>query len=101
MFGKEHLPYAFFALVTDIILVILPLVLMLLYPCRCFQKILNRLGLNSQALRVFMDAFQGCYKLEPYDVRYFSAYYLLLRVFILFLTATIRSISPLLHFALY
>ena len=39
-----------------------------------------------------MDAFQGCYRLEPYDMRYFSAYYIFLRVFILFLTATIHSI---------
>ncbi len=91
-FGKEHLPYAILALITGIIFVFLPLLLMLLYPCRCFQKTLNRLGLNSPILRVFMDAFQGCYRLEPYDLRYFSAYYIFLRVFILFLTATIHSI---------
>ncbi len=91
-FGKEHLPYALVALITGIIFVFLPLVLMLLYPCQCFQKTLNILGLNSPILRVFMDAFQGCYRLEPYDMRFFSAYYIFLRVFILFLTATIHSI---------
>ncbi len=90
--GKEHLPYALLALITSILFVFFPLLLMLLYPCRCFQKTLNRLGLNSPILRVFMDAFQGCYRLEPYDMRFFSAYYIFLRVFILFLTATIHSI---------
>ena len=30
-----------------------------------------------------MDAFQGCYKFEPYDCRYFSGFYLFLRVAIL------------------
>jgi hypothetical protein len=32
-----------------------------------------------------MDAFQGCYKFEPYDCRYFSGFYLFLRITILFL----------------
>lgn len=31
-----------------------------------------------------MDAFQGSYKTEPYDLRCFSAYYLLLRFLLLF-----------------
>jgi len=39
-----------------------------------------------------MDGFQGCYRVEPFDMRFFSAYYLFLRVFILVLTAAIRSI---------
>ncbi len=91
-FGREHLPYGVLGLTMGFIFVFIPLVLMLLYPCRCFQKILNRLGLNSPALRVFMDAFQGCYRLEPYDMRYFSAYYLFLRIFIPYLTASIQSI---------
>ncbi len=55
---------------------------------------LNRLGLNSLALHVFMDAFQGCYRLEPYDMRYFSAYYIFLRVFISF---SLQLYIPYLH----
>ena len=30
-----------------------------------------------------MDAFQGCYKFEPYDCRYWAAFYLFLRIAIL------------------
>ena len=58
----------------------MPLLLLCLYPSRPFQSCLNHCRLNSQVLRTFMDAFQGCYKLEPYDCRYFSGFYLVLRI---------------------
>ena len=44
---------------------------------------LNCCRLRSQALHAFMDAFQGSYRIEPHDLRYFSAFYLLLRMLIL------------------
>ena len=91
-FGDEHLPYGLLAMVTGVMFVFLPLISLLLYPCRCFQKFLNYFHLNFHVLRVFMDAFQGSYRTEPYDLRYFSAYYLFLRFFILFITATVQSI---------
>ena len=91
-FGKEHLPYGVLAILTGFIFVILPILLLLLYPCRCFQSILNYFGLNSHTLRVFMDAFQGSYRLEPYDMRYLSAYFLLLRIFLLIVALSIGSI---------
>ena len=54
------------------------------YPCRCFQKLLNFLGWRCQTLHIlFMDAFQGSYKIEPYDLRSFSAFYFLIRFVIL------------------
>ena len=34
-------------------------------------------------MHVFMDAFQGCYRTHPQDLRYFSAFYLLLRILLL------------------
>ena len=60
-----------------------PFLLLFLYPCRCFQSCLNCCRLNSQVLRTFMDAFQGCYKFEPYDCQYFSSFYLFLGIAIL------------------
>ncbi len=42
-------------------------------------------------MHIFMDAFQGNYKLEPYDMRYFSAFYLILRFLIPLLNASIRT----------
>ena len=64
------------------LLIILPTVLMLVYPTRTFQKCLNCCGLRCLPLHIFMDAFQGCYKNGTdgtRDYRYFSGLYLVLR----------------------
>ena len=82
--GKQHLPYAILAVVVLSIFIILPLLLLCLYPCHCFQKFLNSCKVRCQALHIFMDAFQGCYKNGTdgtRDCRYFSAMYLLVRIF--------------------
>ena len=75
-FGREHLPYAILAIFMFTTFNLVPSLLLCLYPCRCFQSCLNCCRLNSQVLRTFMDAFQGCYKFEPYDCRYWAAFYL-------------------------
>ena len=78
-FGTEHLPYAVLALLLLLIFVIFPIVLLLLYPMRCFQQCLGRCGLSFYALCIFMDAFQGGYKdgtNGTRDCRYFEALYL-------------------------
>ena len=79
-FGLEHRPYAILALLMFVLFNLMPLLLLCLYPCRCFQSCHNCCRLNSQVLRTFMDAFQGCYKIEPYDCRYFSTFFLVLRI---------------------
>ena len=82
-FGKQHLPYAILAIVILILVNILPLLLLLLYPCQCFQKLLNFSGLRCHVLHTFMDVFQGCYKNRTdgsYDRRWFSAVYLVARI---------------------
>ena len=79
-FGRNHLPYAILAIIIFITFNLVPFLLLCLYPCRCFQSCLNCCRLNSQVLRTFMDAFQGCYKFEPYDCRYWAAFYLFLRM---------------------
>ncbi len=85
-FGKKHLPYACMAIVSAFFFGFLPFLLLLLYPMRVFHRLLNCCNVRSQALHVFMDAFQGSYKIKPYDTRYFSAWYLLLRfLFLLFM----------------
>ena len=81
-FGKQHLPYAILAIVILILVNILPLVLLLIYPCQCFQKLLNFCKLRCRALHTFTDVFQGCYKNRTdgtYDRRWFSAVYLVTR----------------------
>ena len=82
-FGKEHLPYGILALVAFLVFNIFPLLLLCLYPCRCFQRCLNRCNLRSHLLHTLMDAFQGHYKdgtIGTRDCRYFSALYLLVRM---------------------
>ena len=90
-FGHDHLPFAVLALLIGFVFVFLPFLLLVLYPCRCFQRCLNCLGWRCQALHIFMDAFQGSYKIEPYDLRYFSAFYLLLRFLFLIITELMLS----------
>ena len=82
-FGHDHLPYAVLAIFMFTTFNLVPFLLLCLYPCRCFQSCLNCCRLNSQVLRTFMDAFQGCYKFEPYDCWYWAAFYLLTRIAIL------------------
>ena len=78
-FSKEHTPYAILAIVMLFTFNFLPLVLLCVYPSRCFQKCLNCTKCQYQTLHVFMDTFQGCYKETPRDCRYFAGFYLFLR----------------------
>ena len=78
-FSKEHTPYAILAIVMSFIFNFLPLVLLCVYPSRCFQKCLNCTKCQYRTLHVFMDTFQGCYRETPRDCRYFAGFYLFLR----------------------
>ena len=89
-FRQDHLPYALLAIVMFVIFNFVPLLLLCLYPCRCFQSCLNCCRLNGQVLCIFMDAFQGCYKFEPYDCRYFSGFYPFLRVVFMLILSLIQ-----------
>ena len=89
-FGKEHLPYTVLALLLLLIFVIFPIVLLLLYPMGCFQQCLGRCGLSFHALRIFMNAFQGCYTdgtNGTHDCRYFAALNLIIHFIFFFILA--------------
>ncbi len=75
--SKQHLPYFILALAMSFVFSIVPLLLLCLYPCRCFQTCLNRTGLQHHALHTFMDAFQGCYKHKPYN---FTALFIIVQI---------------------
>ena len=82
-FGSHHLPFAIIAIIVMIVFLILPTLLLFLYPCRCFQRILNRFHINFHAVRVFMDVFLGPYKdgtNSSHDLRYFAGVFFLARV---------------------
>ena len=77
--GPEHLPYAILAVTVLAIGLIFPLVL-LLYPMKWFQKLLNISHVNSLSLRA---CFQGNYRDKSdggWECRYFSAVYPVFRI---------------------
>ena len=90
-FCSEHLPYGILAIVMLSLFNILPTLLLLLYPCGCFQKCLTCCGIRSVTLHTFMDALQGCYRYQPRDCRYFAGIYLCVRILFLATFAVIND----------
>ena len=65
--------------------ILLPLLLILLYPCVFCQKCLTRCKLHFQLLHFLMNAFNGHYRdgtNGTFDCRSFAAIYLLVRILI-------------------
>ena len=86
-FGKDHLPYFILAMAAFSGFIALPFLLLLLYPCQYFQRWLTHFQVQSLALKIFMDAFQGCYKdgtsgTGTRDCRFFAAVYIAARLFL-------------------
>ena len=80
--GPAHRPYAVLAILV-VVGALFPLVLLLLYPMQWFQKCLNRCGLNSPGLQMFMQCFQGYYRDRTdggRECRYFAAVYPAFRI---------------------
>ena len=81
-FQSDHLLYALPALVFSATLVLIPLMLLFLYPLNSFQKCLNICQWRCIALHTFADAFHGCYKNGTNgtrDYRWFAGLHLLMR----------------------
>ena len=94
-FGLVHLPYALLSLAVLFVFTFLPILLLCLYPCHCFQRFLNRYHLSSPAFHTFMDTFQGGFKdgtNGTRDCRYFAALYLIFRV-VLYLSLGISIVT--------
>ena len=94
-FGPSHIAYAIITLILSFMILVVPVILLFLYPYRWFQRCLNRFHLRSLALNAFVDAFQGCYKdgtEGTRDCRYFAALQLLLRLFITFFFVVVKNI---------
>ena len=91
-FGKKHIPYAVLTLSVLTLFVILPTLVLLLYPFACFQKVLNTLPIRQHVLHTFMDSFLGCYKdgTQPgtRDCRWFAAFLFSFRI-LAFLVGTV------------
>ena len=82
-FSTQHLPFAVVAITVLLFCVALPLLVLLFYPTKTFQKCLGCCNIRWHALHAFADVFQGCYKngtAGTTDCRCFAGLYLLLRV---------------------
>ena len=94
-FGPSHIAYAIITLILSFMILVVPVILLFLYPYRWFQRCLNCLHLRSLALNTFVDAFQGCYKDGTdgtRDCRYFAALQLLVRLLVLFSFVIVKDI---------
>ena len=86
-FGPTHAPYAVLGIVGGVLTVILPLVLVLIFPTRVFPKLIPCCGLRRwHAMRTFMEVFTSSYKDgteqdNKRDYRGFIGIYLILRIF--------------------
>ena len=80
-FGSRHLPYAIVGVIIVLLFAILPVLLLVLYPFRCFQKLLNQFPFRWYILHTFVDLFYGSYKdgTQPgtRDYRWFHSFPLL------------------------
>ena len=83
---SEHIPYVVLAFSVILVFVVLPPLLLLLYPTRLFRRCLSCCGFKRwDILHLVMDTFQGWYKNGTegsYDYRPLSSLYMILRVVI-------------------
>ena len=82
-FQAEHLPLALPSVIVLLTFIAVPPIVLTFYQAAFFRKCLTRCKMNSQALRTFVEAFQGCYKdgtNGTRDCRYFAGLYFIFRI---------------------
>ena len=86
--NNHHIPYFIMAVFVTTTFVLLPTLLLLVYPLRLVEWLAARLGYCGHLLRpghrmnLFLDSFQGCFKdgtNGTRDYRYFAGIYFLIR----------------------
>ena len=90
-FHRKHLPLALLSVFISLTFIAVPPIVLTFYQASFFQKCLSQCKMNSQALRTFVEAFQGCYKdgtNGTRDCRYFAGLYFILRIIAVILTST-------------
>ena len=90
-FHSKHLPFALLSIFISLTFIAVPPIVLTFYQASFFQKCLTQCKMNSQALRTFVETFQGCYKdgtNGTRDCRYFAGLYFILRIIAVLLTST-------------
>lgn len=77
---------------------LIPMVLLLLYPCQCFQRCLNRCRILPSLLDSLVTTFQGCYR---HETKYFAGIYLLARHIFLITLALVNTYASASVFGFY
>lgn len=91
-FSKEHLPFALISILILATVITIPPLLLMFYQLKAFQKLLNSCCLRCQALRIFVDKYQGCFRDGTYwgrDLRFFAGLYFALRIIFASVVATV------------
>lgn len=89
-FSQEHLPFAIVAIFIFILFVILPAMVLALYPLKVFQQLLRKIKLfkhQKAALHLFVEKFYSSYRdgLDGgKDMRSFASLYFFLRFVLVF-----------------
>ena len=89
-FHKKHLPLALLSIFVSLTFIAIPPIVLTFYQASFFQKCLTRCNMNYQALRTFVETFQGCYKDDTNgtrDCRCFAGLYFFLRIIAVILTS--------------
>ena len=80
-FGSRHLPYAIVALIMAMLFAILPVLLLVLYPFRCFQRLLNLFPFRWYILHTFVDSsYKDGTQPGTRDCRWFASLFILCRL---------------------
>ena len=89
-FSVPHFPFVLLAIFMLCVFVVIPALVLLLYPTRAFQKSLGCCRVRWHALHAFVDTFQGYYKNGTEgtrDYRYFAGLYVIVRILPFFVIA--------------
>ena len=84
-FHAQHLPFAVLSIFVLLTFIAIPPIVLTFYQAAFFQKCLTQCKMNSQGLRTFVEAFQGCYKdgtNGTRDCRYFAGLYFIFRLIV-------------------
>ena len=82
-FGWPHAVAGLFAIFILLLVVLLPMLYLLFYPIKIFQRLLDKMKFQNEFLKMLMDVFTGPFKDgtdNSKDYRWFAVIYLLLRV---------------------
>lgn len=84
-FSPQHLPFVFLSMIMLLAFVVVPLLILLLYPIKSIQDGLKNFCVRHNNIQMFAETFYGCYhdgSDEKRDCRLFSTLYLFLRIFV-------------------